>query len=262
MHKALLILMLWAGNALAEQPVLRFSVAESWSMPLIRIEQDQPVEGILFDLMQTLARETGTWAEYHVMARLRVQQAMDADEVDVRCHVTPAWFDNRFDKFLWSVPLLHQRDLLVGSPGQYAPTRLEQLPTQAVGTVLGYRYPALDALFDQGRLRREDSRNQVLVLQKLQAGRYRHAVSNEFSLLWFNRTLPPAQQLQALAVLEEQDLRCIVRNDPTVPTQAVLNALAHMKQSGQIERILQRYSTPPTRPVSSQTVTSSQILDR
>lgn len=87
-------------------------------------------------------------------------------------------------------------------------------------------------------------------------------MSNEFSLLWFNRTLPPAQQLQALAVLEEQDLRCIVRNDPTVPTQAVLNALAHMKQSGQIERILQRYSTPPTRPVSSQTVTSSQILDR
>src|SRR5690606_12424343 len=102
--------------------------------------------------------------------------------------------DKRFDKFLWSVPLFHQRDLLVGSPGQYAPARLEQLPTQAVGTVLGYRYPALDALFDQGRLRREDSRNQVLVLQKLQAGRYRHAVSNEFSLLWFNRTLPPAQQ--------------------------------------------------------------------
>ncbi|ANY88567.1 MULTISPECIES: substrate-binding periplasmic protein [Pseudomonas] len=262
MQRALLILMLWAGNALAEQPVLRFSVAESWSMPLIRIEQDQPVEGILFDLMQTLAQETGIRAEYHVMARLRVQQAMDAGEVDVRCHVTPTWLDDRFDKFLWSVPLLHQRDLLVGSPGQYPPARLEQLPAQAVGTVLGYHYPALDTLFADGRLRREDSRNQVLALQKLQAGRYRHAVSNEFSLLWFNRTLPPEQRLKALAVLEEQDLSCIVRNDPAVPTQAVLSALAHMKQSGQIERILQRYNTPSTQPVSSQTVTSSQISDR
>jgi polar amino acid transport system substrate-binding protein len=39
--------------------VLRFSVAESWSMPLMRIEQGQPVEGILFELMQALAREAG-----------------------------------------------------------------------------------------------------------------------------------------------------------------------------------------------------------
>lgn len=261
MQRVLLILVFWASNALAEQPVLRFSVAESWSMPLIRIEQDQPVEGILFDLMQTLAQEVGARAQYHLMARLRVQQAMESGEIDIRCYVTPAWFSDRFDKFLWSIPLIHQRDLLVGSPGAYTPTSPEQLPVQAVGTVLGYNYPALNPLFAQGRLHREDSRNQLLALQKLQAGRYRHAVSNEFSLQWFNRQQPPDQQLQALAVLEEQDLRCIVRDDPAVPTQAVLSALAHMKQSGQVERILQRYNAPPTQSASSQTATSSQVLD-
>ncbi|MFP3831218.1 amino acid ABC transporter substrate-binding protein, partial [Pseudomonas sp. SIMBA_021] len=34
----LALLMLWSAYSLAEQPVLRFSVAESWSMPLVRLE--------------------------------------------------------------------------------------------------------------------------------------------------------------------------------------------------------------------------------
>ena len=79
------------------------------------------------------------------------------------------------------------------------------------------------------------------MLQKLQAGRYRHAVSNQLSLQWFNQGLPAEQQLQALAVLDEQDLGCMVRNDPAIPTQGLLRALARMKQSGEIERILQRH---------------------
>lgn len=107
--------------------------------------------------------------------------------------------------------------------------------------MLGFTYPGLQPLLDQGRLQREDSRNQLLVLQKLQAGRYRHAVSNQLSLQWFNRGLPDGQRLQALTVLDEQQLGCMVRNDPALPTQALLRALARMKQSGQIERIVQRY---------------------
>ncbi|MNP73775.1 hypothetical protein D3C76_1705450 [compost metagenome] len=66
-------------------------------------------------------------------------------------------------------------------------------------------------------------------------------MSNELSLQWFNQGLPAGQQLQTLAVLEDQDLGCMVRSDPGVPTQGVLRALARMKQSGEIERISQRY---------------------
>ncbi|MFV3326237.1 substrate-binding periplasmic protein [Pseudomonas sp. NY15372] len=257
MRRVLLILVFWASHTLAEQPLLRFSVAESWSMPLIRLEQDQPVEGILFDLMQALAQETGVRPRYHLMARLRLKQAMDNGDIDVRCYVTPQWFSERFDNFLWSVPLLRQRDLLVGSPGTHHPTQADELVRQPVGTVLGYSYPALERLFAQGRLHREDSRNQLLVLQKLQAGRYRHAVSNAFSLHWFNRQQPPARQLPAVAVLEEQDLHCMVRDDPAVPTQQILKALARMKQSGQIDRIVQRYSAPAVQPAASR-----QVIDR
>ncbi|MCV9919310.1 ABC transporter substrate-binding protein [Pseudomonas sp. BT-42-2] len=243
MRRILAILLLCSTHSLAEQPVLRFSVAESWSMPLIRIEHQQPVEGILFDLMQAAAREAGVRAEYHLMARLRLQQALEDGDIDVRCYVTTHWLIERPGNYVWSVPLIQQRDLLVSRSADLAPINPEQLPAQAIGTVLGYRYPTLDPLFSQGRLRREDSRNQQLALQKLEAGRYRYAVSNQLSLHWFNRQLPAAQRLRVQGVLEEQSLGCMVRNDPTLPTQALLRALVRIKQSGEVERIVQRYTS-------------------
>ncbi|MGX1020642.1 polar amino acid transport system substrate-binding protein [Pseudomonas sp. Y3 TE3536] len=214
MRRLLPLLLLWTTHSLADPPVLRFSVAESWSMPLMRVEGDQPVEGLLFDLMQAIAREVGVRPEYHVLARLRLQEAMESGDIDVRCYVSTQWFQDRPGNFVWSIPVIHQRDVLVGGADASNPTRPEQLAPQAIGTVLGYAYGTLQPLFEQGRLHREDSRSQLLALQKLHAGRYLHAVSNEQSLQWFNQGLPAGQQLQTLAVLEEQDLGCMVRTDP------------------------------------------------
>ncbi|BBH45176.1 substrate-binding periplasmic protein [Pseudomonas sp. KU43P] len=241
MRRLLALLLLWCAHGLADPPVLRFSVAESWSMPLVRVEGGQPVEGLLFDLMQAVAREAGSLPEYHVLARLRLQQAMEDGDIDVRCYVSTQWFNDRPGNFVWSIPLFHQRDVLVGRASESSPLRPEQLPQQAIGTVLGYAYRTLEPLFVQGQLHREDSRSQELALQKLLAGRYRHAVSNELSLQWFNQHLPPEQRLQALGVLEEQALGCMVRNDPAIPTQGVLRALVRMKESGEIDRIARRY---------------------
>lgn len=242
MRRCLAILLLWTTHSLASEPVLRFSVAESWSMPLIRIENEQPVEGILFDLMQALAEHTGARAEYHVMARLRLQQAMQEGDIDVRCYVSTQWFNDHHGNYLWSVPVINHRDLLVVPPGTVGSSRPDHLPAQAIGTVLGFTYPSLEPLFASGHLEREDSRSQLLVLHKLQAGRYRHAVSNQLSLDWFNRQLPEAQRLQSVQVLEEQPLGCMVRNDSAIPAQRVLRALVRMKQSGEVERIIQRYT--------------------
>lgn len=241
-RRLLAILLLWSSSGLAEQPVLRFSVAESWSMPLMRTEGDVPVDGILFDLIQALAREAGVRPQYHVMARLRLEQAMAAGDIDVRCYVASNWLNERPGEFIWSVPLIHQRDLLVGRAGDGLPGGLAQLPAQPIGTVLGYTYPTLDPMFAQRLLTREDSRNQDLALQKLQASRYRYAVSNQLSLQWFNRQQPREQRLRPLALLEEQDLGCMVRNDPAIPAQQVLRALVRLKQSGEIDRIIERYT--------------------
>ncbi|WP_433899319.1 substrate-binding periplasmic protein [Pseudomonas sp. PSE1(2024)] len=229
-------------SAMASQPPLRFVVADSWAMPMVQIERGRPTQGILYDMMLSLATQVGVPAQFHVLPRARVQNAMEHGEVDVRCYAAQSWLPNLSGDYIWSIPLFFQRDLLISRQDQPTSADPAHLPRQSIGTVLGYSYPTLQPIFDADRLWREDARNQEQVLDKLLAGRYRYAVSNQWTLDWFNQRLLPGQQLQAVAVLQEQKVGCYVRNDPNVPVQRILRTLLRMKMSGEIDDIIRLYT--------------------
>ncbi|ANJ57365.1 amino acid ABC transporter substrate-binding protein [Pseudomonas silesiensis] len=224
----------------AEMP-LRFVVPDSWAMPMIQLERGRPTQGILHDVMVSLATQVGVPAEFHVLPRARVQNAMEHGEVDVRCYAAQSWQPNQSCDYIWSIPLWTQPDVLISRPAPFILVVPAQLPRQSIGTVHGYSYPTLQPLFDTGRLLREDARNQEQVLEKLQAGRYRYAVSNQWTLDWFNQRLLPDRQLQGVAVLQVQSVGCYVRNDPKVPVQRILRTLLQMKMSGEIDDIIRLY---------------------
>ena len=234
-----LVLLVLGHTGHAEERALRFSINDSWAMPMVRIEQGKAVEGILVDLQQRLAAKVGRKAELLVMPRLRVQQALDAGEIDVRCYVSPNWLNNSHDSYIWSLPLMSQRDVLVGTHAQNL--QPEQLHNERLGTVLGFSYPRLEPLFANGQLQREDARTQDLALRKLSARRYQYAITNELSLHWFNRQQPPAQKLHILSEVAAEPIACIVRNAPDVPTIALLRAIVQMKQDGEFDTLLARY---------------------
>lgn len=242
--------MRWALGALlgislsvnAAEPPLRFVVADSWAMPMVQIEHGRPTQGILHDIMLSLATQVGVPAEFHVLPRARVQNAMEHGEVDVRCYAAQSWLPNQSGDYIWSLPLLFQRDLLISRDDQPLHVDPARLPRQSIGTVLGYTYPTLQPLFDADHLQRDDARNQEQVLEKLLAGRYRYAVSNQWTLDWFNQRLLPEQQLRGVAVLQEQHVGCYVRNDPQVPVQRILRTLLRMKMSGEIDDIIRLYT--------------------
>ncbi|UTH30206.1 substrate-binding periplasmic protein [Ectopseudomonas hydrolytica] len=236
---AVLCLLSLAASAQEQRP-LRFSVTEGWAMPMIRIEDGRATSGILYDLQTRLAEKVGRRAELLVMPRLRVQRLLTRGEIDVRCYVNPSWLSEPHHQYTWSQPFMVQRDLIVGRHDE-ADISLAQLPGERLGTVLGFSYPHLDALFASGQVQREDARTQELVLEKLEAGRYRYAVSNELTLAWFNRGLPEEKRLRALAELSADALSCLVRDAPDVPTQALLRALVQMKEDGELDAILSRY---------------------
>jgi polar amino acid transport system substrate-binding protein len=241
----LCVLLLLSRTATAAGPTLRFSVAESWSMPLMLIENHQPVSGILYEIMQSLARQVGLEAEYHVLPRLRVQTALARGEVDIRCYAAQAWVPNISGDYLWSLPILIQRDLLIASAQTAAGAYPDQFDNETIGTVLGYNYPALTRLFDNHQLVREDARSEETSLRKLIAGRYNYAVGSERVLSWINRGLPGSRRLKPIAVISEQAAGCILRNDPALPVQRILRTLVRMRVSGEIDRIIERYSASP-----------------
>ncbi|AZC17380.1 MULTISPECIES: substrate-binding periplasmic protein [Pseudomonas] len=240
-------LLLLCGNLHATEPPLRFAVADSWAMPTVALEDDRPSGGILYDTMDSLARHLGLRAEFHVLARARVQKAMAQGEVDVRCYAAPAWLPAPSADYLWSAPLFRQRNLLVSTSPIPAIVKLGDLPRQHIGTVLSYTYAPLQPLFDANLLIRDDARNEQQVLQKLVVGRYRYAIASQWTLDWFNKTQASDNPLHGVALVQDQAVGCYVRNDPAVPGEQILGTLRQMKESGEIDAIVQRYvdSAPP-----------------
>ncbi|WP_405120328.1 substrate-binding periplasmic protein [Pseudomonas leptonychotis] len=235
---ALLLLALSCASPASER-ALRFSINDSWAMPIVRIESGKAVEGILVDLQQRMAAKVGRTAEMLVMPRLRVQHALNSGEIDVRCYVSPNWVNSGHHRYIWSLPFMTQRDVLVGvNPEKLEP---EQLLNQRLGTVLGFIYARLDPLFASGQIQREDARTQDQVLLKLSAQRYRYAISNELSLQWFNRHQAPGQKLHIISEVAADPVACIIRDAPDVPTMALLRAMMQMKQAGEFDQLLARY---------------------
>jgi polar amino acid transport system substrate-binding protein len=233
---------LWISlNVAAAEPPLRFVIPDSWAMPMVQLDHGRPTQGILYDVMLSLATQVGVPAEFHVLPRTRVQSAMEHGEVDVRCYAAQSWQPNQSGDYIWSIPLWTQPDVLITQQPPPSAVIAADLPRQSIGTVLGYSYPTLQPLFDADQLQREDARNQEQVLEKLHAGRYRYAVSNQWTLDWFNQRLLPERQLKSVAVLQEQRVGCYVRNDPKVPVQRILRTLLRMKMSGEIDDIIRLY---------------------
>jgi polar amino acid transport system substrate-binding protein len=234
--------LLWISlNVAAAEPPLRFVIPDSWAMPMVQLDHGRPTQGILYDVMLSLATQVGVPAEFHVLPRTRVQSAMEHGEVDVRCYAAQSWQPNQSGDYIWSIPLWTQPDVLITRQTPPSAVIAADLPRQSIGTVLGYSYPTLQPLFDADQLQREDARNQEQVLEKLHAGRYRYAVSNQWTLDWFNQRLLPERQLKSVAVLQEQRVGCYVRNDPKVPVQRILRTLLRMKMSGEIDDIIRLY---------------------
>lgn len=234
----LVLLLLCSGTLAAERP-LRFSVIESWGMPMMRYEQGRAVGGILYDLQMRLAQKVGRRAELMVMPRLRVQQMLVRGEIDVRCYVNPTWLRESHHQYIWSLPFMVQRDLIVAR-SQEQPLA-ERHNGERVGTVLGFSYPGLEPLFASGQLQRDDARTQELVLEKLEARRYRYAISNQLTLDWYNSRQPAQRKLKPLDEVASDLVACIVRDEPDVPTQQLLRAMVQMKQDGEFDAILARY---------------------
>jgi polar amino acid transport system substrate-binding protein len=209
-------------------------------MPLMEIDNGEARRGILFDLHQRIAEQLQRPLQQRVVPRLRLRQLMDAGKVDVSCYVNPAWLAGSDRRYLWTVPFMTHRDLLVGHAPRPEP-QLAHLKGERIGTVLGYSYPALEPLFRSGELRRDDGRRQEWVLAKLASRRYRYALSNELSLHWFNRQRPVASRLWAFDEIDSYPVSCVVRDDPAVPGRQVLRAMRQMQQAGEFETILARY---------------------
>ena len=232
----------WAGAAVgAARPVLRFIVGESWTSPYIELGPNGPVGGLMFELAQAIAGEMGAQAEFVSLPSLRVDAALDTGAADLHCLISPQWFGGHppaAERF--GPPMIVLEDVLA-APAGTAPIDLEAQRGLRVGTVLGYRYGALEPLFADGRLVREEAPSQRRMLEKLARGRSAVAIVDRLALAAFNRGLPEARRLVALRSLSQTPTQCLFGNRPDLPTQPLHAALERLVKRGDVRRLVARY---------------------
>lgn len=242
-----------ASTAAPAQPApqaagsLRFAVSQSWGPPFVERVGNRLVGGIFPDLMTQIAAEAGLSPEFKLLPAARVDEALRDGEVDLHCLLSPSWAPSLRGSPRWSVPLLTLRDVLVGLPD--GPARLDALPAgraTLIGTVRGYRYPALQGLFEAGTLRREDAPDQWSVLEKLQRGRSELAVVNDYALLAYRRR-NPGTRVRRLAVLEEVQGHCLLSERPALPPARLQASIQRALSKGRVSEALEPYLRDPTR---------------
>ena len=211
-------------------------VDTSTEMPLADIDGARLRGGIHRDLAQALARKLDRPLVTRVLPRKRIAMALESGEGDLLCLYLPEWLPGQYQ---WTQPFFPQTELLVTALSAPAPGKLADLAGQQVGTVLGYRYPELEAALGPGFLRADVSSN-AANLRKLAAGRIRYVATIK---LFYDFQLRQGLQLPVHPPLEIKHYltRCAVSPNSSVALADVDNAIAQLLQEGTVGKILSNY---------------------
>lgn len=230
----LLLAVLTFGSAQAGPLVVL--VDTSTEMPLADIREGELRGGIQRDLAAALARKLNRPLELLVLPRKRIAMALESGQGDLLCMYLPEWLPGQFQ---WSQPFFPQTELLVTALNAQQPQALAELAGQQVGTVLGYRYPELEAALGP-RFRRTDVSSNIINLRKLAAGRIPHVATIK---TFYDYQLRKGEKLNAHAplVIKQYLTRCALSPNSRVALAEVDHAIGQLVGEGAIGKILSNY---------------------
>jgi len=235
---ALLAVFLAGSDARAtdEPSALRVVAPTNQSMPMLKMEQQKPVDGVLKDLGELLASRLGLKPVFLPFPGKRAGPGVASGTADLLCYVKPEWIE---DNVLWTRLFLSGVGVIAASASAPPISQLQDLRDERLGTVLGYRYPVLEQAFKQS-IRREDATDAETNLRRLSFGRVRYAVTERATLDYYLRTNPTAGIREVLDV-EHYQLGCALAPGKADLLLPINKAIDRMMNDGSLEALLSRY---------------------
>lgn len=223
---------------------LRFGALESLGYPYTIFDADREMSGgLLKDLGDTMAGQLDASPRFVTLSRRRVEPGLASGDVDVVCYMNPKWTDNP-ESVNWTVATLPQIERVVvrhGSP------MLEAIPKDFAGkrvaVQLGYHYPSIQGLFDNGSATRIDETKVTLLFKALDAGIVDALVTSEGEIEGYFAAQPQQRGrfVVSKSVFSREETRCAVSKKSRWTAERVNKAIESMIKRGDIERMAQRY---------------------
>ncbi|MFG6464732.1 substrate-binding periplasmic protein [Roseateles sp. DXS20W] len=215
---------------------LRYVVPTNQAMPLLAMQGQQPVDGLLKDIAQALATRLGRPLQYVVLPSKRAASALKRGEADVHCYVQPGWLEG---ELLWTQRFITSAEVVAAAHGAPAIESLDALAGEPLGTVLGYRYATPERVLGE-RIVRRDVVDAETNLRRLALGRVRYALTDRLSLQHFVKRHPPTG-LREVLEFDRTELGCAVSPREAGALDAINQALRSMRNEGRLDQILDRY---------------------
>jgi polar amino acid transport system substrate-binding protein len=212
-----------------------FAAATNNTMPLAQFEGRRLSGGIVKDLGDAIAARLQRQARYLDTPSKRVWEVLAKGQVDGICYVLPEWAEGSFN---WSRPLIPDGLAIVAHPSAPVLRTLKDVSGKPLGTVLGYHYPAIEALGKQ--FVRDDAPTMEHNLNKISAGRRQYAAV-ELTSLAYRLRADPSVQLRTDLVYANFKAQCAFSKRSAVPFAQVEAAIAGLQADGSIDKILARY---------------------
>ncbi len=231
-----LLAMLAGGAVHAASAQIVFLAPTNTARPMGQFTDGQLSGGILKDVGVAIAGQLGREARFVSMPSKRVGMALRNNEADAVCYVLPEWIDGNFH---WSRALLPNAAVLVALPDAPPIRTLQDLAGQKTGTVVGYRYPELDALLGKDFLR-DDAPSSEHGFNKLAAGRTRYAIVGR-SMLQYRQRIDKNFKIRVDHVFPSITAKCALASGSQVTPAQFNKAIDTLIDTGAVEQILSRY---------------------
>jgi polar amino acid transport system substrate-binding protein len=205
-------------------------------MPMAGFQGGQLIEGMHKDLGEALAHKMGRQASFLMLPRKRIALALENGKADLICMYVPDWLPGNFK---WSRPFFPLKEVVVTDSTVPRPRALADLYGQPIATVLGYYHPELQQALGAGFIR-DDGPSNSANLRKMAAGRLHHAVTQQSTLDYHQKT---GEHLSVYPPLEVKTYmgQCAVSPRGRVDVREVDRAIAQIVKEGGVGRIMAKY---------------------
>lgn len=249
-NKKITLISLFISNlSFAQSDKIILAIGSGYAKPYVFIDENKNVkDGILKRFGDSIAKEMGMQIEYKVIPVKRVLDSLLDNTTNMICFENESWNPDIANKVNWTPAVFEEREVIV-TPISKKLQDIKDLKGN-IGTIIGYGYPNIQPLFDNGQLTREDNVNLEANFLKLKMARI-DMILDEYtptSYLIKNQHLEKEVKLwDSLSpdgkviynVVNRYDLKCIYNN--SLDKDKVNKAFNSFKEKGLIKPILAAY---------------------
>ncbi|WP_225546809.1 substrate-binding periplasmic protein [Chromobacterium violaceum] len=245
LHKKRLVwLVLFSASAQAEPSPLRIGVSDTDAAPIAVLSEDGSTlsGGLARELGVLLADEMGMKPQFTLLARRRVEPAIESGKVDIICNANPDWYSNSA-RLGWSHETYPLVERVLSLKSQPSLRQLDDLAGKRIGVIHGFHYPALEYLWSANRSERVTEARFDLLPKSLEKRLSDVAIVTELTYVWWARG--HAQEAASFKVhplvVSSQPTMCALSQRSPVKLDALNRAIERLHKSGKLKTLMSHY---------------------